>query len=374
MADGFRPIKGPGSFFQPSMPVCTASDSGVAGRRALFQGQRVASVLLAAQNIAVRINGFRHVAPGSPAASGMKFGRECCLYIAGGDHGTMAANKDGSRRKPRPMGIKCEPWTTKEDEFLKKVAPGRRIADVTHMINVEFGRSRTPQAIRNRMSKLGVRCGVHPTKNLVCRKGVGPKSFLEAEAVIDYAAFEFERRGLVGLAVDLDIYSASIFGKGKSKTCTPTAAPTPMRGYGQSKTGGHMDAFSDINRVYLSGRLVRDARYVDEGDEDHARLTFTIGMEEAGSHGSSHTHAERHHYFDVRIRASDTELSHEQMKEGAHVAVEGNLKMESLSSQEGLRRLTYYVDAARVQLLSDFKGRLETGTQPNTGFTEAGQC
>lgn len=58
-----------------------------------------------------------------------------------------------------PKGTEIEPWTTDQIEFVRNAVRDCTVAEATAMLNAEFGTSRSTEAVKGSMARLGIRTG-----------------------------------------------------------------------------------------------------------------------------------------------------------------------------------------------------------------------
>jgi len=119
---------------------------------------------------------------------------------------------------------------------------------------------------------------------------------------------------------------------------------------------------STLNRVFLMGHLTRDPemRYTPS---QTAVGTLGLAINEKYKNKSGET-VEKTVFVDVDVWGRQAETCAEYLHKGAPVFVEGSLKLDQWTNQQGEKRSKLAVSATRVQFLGAPKRGAETADAP----------
>lgn len=108
---------------------------------------------------------------------------------------------------------------------------------------------------------------------------------------------------------------------------------------------------NDLNRVSIIGRLTRDIGERDFGfiSTGTARLNISIAVN--NSKKSNGQWVDEASFFDVTIWGNTAQNLKQYMAKGKQVAIDGRLKQESWTDNNGQKRARVYIIAENVQLL-----------------------
>ncbi len=124
---------------------------------------------------------------------------------------------------------------------------------------------------------------------------------------------------------------------------------------------------STLNRVFLMGNLTRDpeVRYTPAGT---AVGDLGLAINESYKNKAGET-VETTVFVDVEVWARQAETCAEYLHKGAPVFVEGRLKLDQWTNQQGEKRSKLRVHADRVQFLGAPKRGAETVDAPHQNNT-----
>ena len=127
---------------------------------------------------------------------------------------------------------------------------------------------------------------------------------------------------------------------------------------------------TDINRVFLVGRLTRDAdlRFTNSGTPVGK---FSIAVNRSRKNGDKWD--EEVNYFDIVLWGRVAEALSKYLLKGKQVAVEGELR-QSRWEQDGQNRSRFEIHARNIQLLGGSSGGGQQGSysQQNSGGSYQG--
>lgn len=126
---------------------------------------------------------------------------------------------------------------------------------------------------------------------------------------------------------------------------------------------------STLNRVFLMGNLTRDpeVRYTPSGT---AVGDLGLAINENYKNKAGET-VENTVFVDVEVWARQAETCAEYLYKGSPVFVEGRLKLDQWTNQQGEKRSKLRVRAERVQFLGSPKRGTETGDAPRQSMPAA---
>lgn len=110
-----------------------------------------------------------------------------------------------------------------------------------------------------------------------------------------------------------------------------------------------------VNKVFIVGRLTKDAEIREVGQNRVARFSVATSEKYRKSNGEYEEETEFH---DITLWGS--EGIHKYLTKGRQVCVEGSIKTEKWTANDGTERRRTTIRAHRVDLLSD--GRKDEGT------------
>lgn len=121
---------------------------------------------------------------------------------------------------------------------------------------------------------------------------------------------------------------------------------------------------TDINRVFLVGRLTRDAdlRFTNSGTPVGK---FSIAVNRSRKNGDKWD--EEVNYFDIVLWGKIAEALSKYLLKGKQIAVEGELR-QSRWEQDGQSRSRVEIHASNIQLLGGSSG----GGQSNNNYSQQG--
>jgi len=100
-------------------------------------------------------------------------------------------------------------------------------------------------------------------------------------------------------------------------------------------------------RTTIIGRLAADAKFFDEKDDKDAMASFRVIV----NTGKDETQS-----FDVRLRGETAEKTHQYLKKGKEVMVEGKVKADTYTDKDGKTVPCIILDTWNVNLGADSKG------------------
>lgn len=123
---------------------------------------------------------------------------------------------------------------------------------------------------------------------------------------------------------------------------------------------------STLNRVFLMGHLTRDpeVRYTPS---QTAVGTIGIAINEKYKNKAGET-VEKTVFVDVEVWGRQAETCAEYLYKGSPVFVEGSLKLDQWTNQQGEKRSKLAVSATRVQFLGAPKRGAETADAPHNSM------
>ena len=104
---------------------------------------------------------------------------------------------------------------------------------------------------------------------------------------------------------------------------------------------------SDINRVLLVGRLVKDAEMKFAGESAVCRFSLAVNRSVKDQYGNW---TEEASYFDITWWGKGAESLSKYLVKGKQVAVEGQLRLEKWTDQNGNTRSKVVINATNIQL------------------------
>lgn len=109
-----------------------------------------------------------------------------------------------------------------------------------------------------------------------------------------------------------------------------------------------------MNQVILVGRLAQDVelRYIAGTGTPVATFTVAVEREFVGKNGKREVD-----FIDVQTWGKSAENCSNYIGKGSLVSVQGSLRVEKYEDREGNRRISYRVNADRVQFLSSKRER-----------------
>ncbi len=107
---------------------------------------------------------------------------------------------------------------------------------------------------------------------------------------------------------------------------------------------------TDINKVFLIGRLTREAELKSLTNTSVCNFSIAINraMKDASGNWSDEVH-----YFDIELYGRQGEAIHRYLQKGKQVGIEGALKQNRWEDANGNKRSKVLVVAANVQLLGN---------------------
>ena len=123
---------------------------------------------------------------------------------------------------------------------------------------------------------------------------------------------------------------------------------------------------STLNRVFLMGNLTRDpeVRYTSA---QTAVGTLGLAINEKYKNKAGET-VEKTVFVDVEVWGRQAETCAEYLYKGSPVFVEGSLKLDQWTNQQGEKRSKLAVSATRVQFLGSPKRGAETADAPHNSL------
>lgn len=120
----------------------------------------------------------------------------------------------------------------------------------------------------------------------------------------------------------------------------------------------------DINRVILVGRLVRDAElsYTTSG---YAVLKFSLAVNRRKKDGEQWI--DEGHFFDASMFGKRGESIANYMTKGKQIALDGQLRQDRWTAQDGTKRSRVYIDAQSVQFIGGRDGNSAEQRQSDQG-------
>ncbi len=107
---------------------------------------------------------------------------------------------------------------------------------------------------------------------------------------------------------------------------------------------------TDINKVFLIGRLTREAEL--KSLTNTSVCNFSIAINRAMKDPSGNW-SDEVHYFDIELYGRQGEAIHRYLQKGKQVGIEGALKQNRWEDANGNKRSKVSVVAANVQLLGN---------------------
>jgi single-strand DNA-binding protein len=126
---------------------------------------------------------------------------------------------------------------------------------------------------------------------------------------------------------------------------------------------------STLNRVFLMGNLTRDpeVRYTPTGT---AVGELGLAVNENYKNKAGET-VESTVFVDIEVWARQAETCAEYLSKGSPVFIEGRLKLDQWTNQQGEKRSKLRVRADRVQFLGSPKRGAETADAPQSSLPPA---
>ena len=104
---------------------------------------------------------------------------------------------------------------------------------------------------------------------------------------------------------------------------------------------------ADLNRVTLIGRLTRDAELVTAGGFIISKFSVAVNRRVKRGDGWE----DEAGFFDVTLFGRQAESLNQYLLKGKQVAVDGELRQERWTTQDGRNRSRIVINAADIQLL-----------------------
>lgn len=238
-------------------------------------------------------------------------------------------------------GTKGEKWTTREDQYLAEIAPGRPVSEIAVLLNEKFGRRRTTTAIKCRLSKLGVKTDYRLWRDKPPKRPTPKRRIADVEALVIRVADEMEMDGLPGLAIDLEMGVAAALDTA-TEVCDVELLGVTVEGE---------TMIYALNSITLSGNLTRDPRYFEEDPAAGRSSMLSFSIAQTSSTGRGDDLVKRAHYFPVRVYGPYADYLKDKIAKGTYVAVQGRLRMIPGRPAEDGQPATangYIVSAERV--------------------------
>lgn len=115
---------------------------------------------------------------------------------------------------------------------------------------------------------------------------------------------------------------------------------------------------ASVNKVLLIGNLTRDPQ-MDYTPQQTACTKFGIAMNRKFGEGGQ---KEEVTYVDITVWGKQAEACNKYLSKGSQVHVEGRLKFDQWTAQDGSKRQKLYVTAEHVTFL----GAPSSSSEPNT--------
>ncbi len=110
---------------------------------------------------------------------------------------------------------------------------------------------------------------------------------------------------------------------------------------------------TDINKVFLIGRLTRDAELKSLTNTSVCNFSIAVNR---GVKDASGNWGDEVHYFDIELYGRQGEAIQRYLQKGKQVGIEGSLRHSRWEDSSGGKRSKVSVVAANVQLLSNAGG------------------
>lgn len=116
-----------------------------------------------------------------------------------------------------------------------------------------------------------------------------------------------------------------------------------------------------MNNVTLVGRLTQDVqmRYVPGTGTAVASFTIAVDRDFVDKDGNRQAD-----FIDIQVWNKQAENCEKCLSKGKMVAIQGSIRIDSYTDQQGVRRRSFRINANRVQFLTP-KGNSQAGTQNN---------
>ena len=105
---------------------------------------------------------------------------------------------------------------------------------------------------------------------------------------------------------------------------------------------------SDINRVILVGRLVKDAELKYVGESAMCRFSIAVNRSRKDQGGNW---TEETYYFDLTWWGKGAESASRYLVKGKQVAIDGSLRMDKWTDQNGNQRSKVEIFCENLELL-----------------------
>ena len=116
---------------------------------------------------------------------------------------------------------------------------------------------------------------------------------------------------------------------------------------------------NDLNKVILIGRLTRDPELKTIGETSVAKFSLAVGS----SYKKGNEKVEETSFFDCEVWGKLADVLGQYATKGKQLAIEGKLKQETWSSQDGKKASKVKIRVENFQLLG---GKSEASSVPNS--------